>query len=360
MTDSYRQQIQAAIDDAISVVAQEQWFRLAGNMQSVDDRVYAAWSVQKSFESLGRLKQDRGIPDYDEWDALFYLTWYQPEQIHLAYDLLKRFEVNWAIEKKSGWNGDVFGFRNGNVRILDYGCGALAMKFAISLVATDAITKGVRISNICIDSIDRSPAMIRIGQRVWYTFADIIRHRDQDNPICSIIDRTVNNCHINYDTLKESVPDVPCFITAIHCSYTENAKETKSVLAKLTDRYNPVGVFLTNYWSRSDVLFDVSPGEDDQRYELVNMIRKNHNPCFIGELEKTMKWRTTLLDRLLGQEKLLVDKDVDFGLLRNYLRSYVKWNIKKYATLVYIRRDVEVCPFNPIQVLPKSIDDLPF
>ena len=29
-----------------------------------------------------------GMPDYDEWDALFY-HWYQPSQINLAYSIIK-------------------------------------------------------------------------------------------------------------------------------------------------------------------------------------------------------------------------------------------------------------------------------
>ena len=40
------------------------------------DRIRAAQSIEQSLKSLGRL-QNGEMPDYDKWDPLMYVTWYQ-------------------------------------------------------------------------------------------------------------------------------------------------------------------------------------------------------------------------------------------------------------------------------------------
>ena len=76
--------VRSALDRAIAEVAEAEYGRLAHGVP-LDTQ---AKRVDAALQSLGRLKQGTP-PDYDsEWVVLFYVTWYQPRQVHLAYATL--------------------------------------------------------------------------------------------------------------------------------------------------------------------------------------------------------------------------------------------------------------------------------
>ena len=67
------------LEGAILEVAKSEYARLSAGLAPHQ----VATRVGDALESLGGLR--RGVaPAYDEWDALFYLTWYQPRQINLT------------------------------------------------------------------------------------------------------------------------------------------------------------------------------------------------------------------------------------------------------------------------------------
>lgn len=77
--------VREVLDRAISEVAEAEYSRLTEGMSL---KVQTE-SVDAALKSLMMLQ--KGIsPKYSsEWIALFYLTWYQPRQIHLAYATLR-------------------------------------------------------------------------------------------------------------------------------------------------------------------------------------------------------------------------------------------------------------------------------
>ena len=84
-------------------------------------------------------------------DCPFYLTWYQPKQIQLAHSLIMEWNTNSLLINNSQ-----------NLHVIDFGCRALAMKFAIAWAVTEALENREQISYVTVDSYDANPSMIRL------------------------------------------------------------------------------------------------------------------------------------------------------------------------------------------------------
>ena len=140
-----KEAIGIAMADAIVAVAQEEWSRLAGDNLDTHGYLYVARSIEKSLRSMQSL-QSGGMPTYNEWDTLLYGTWYQPKQINLVYSTLLALRGGWTIGGQPWWDGDIFEIADGDVHVIDFGCGALATQFATTLAASDSLGRGVNVS----------------------------------------------------------------------------------------------------------------------------------------------------------------------------------------------------------------------
>ena len=339
MNDNDRQNIEIAIDDAIETVACNEFKRLVSGLRShdMDDLIYLVGSIQKSLRALKDLERGR-LPDYNDWDSVFYLSWYQPGQINLANNLLNRIH---GCAKAV----DVFGLCNGKTHFIDYGCGSLAMMFALSIHAADFIAQDRTPYDVEIDCIDISPAMMRLGQKTWNKFLDIMNKRHQDHPICVFLENVDFHSHLRVTTLTKQSSDTPSYLSAFHCAYEDNVDHVNFDLSFLIREYNPMGVFLTTNWKKEEVLNRVSPINDYDCYKSMSL--EVTPPLFSGELIKTTKLRQKLSSRV---QELLSDCDVtgiELPFLRNFLDPPVTWNYPQYVDQVYIRQD-------------DSDDDLPF
>ena len=73
-------------DEAIATVAEQEFNRLR---RITTDNAQVAENVKAALDSLVNLQY--GVePEYNEWEALFYVTWYQPYQINLALTVLQK------------------------------------------------------------------------------------------------------------------------------------------------------------------------------------------------------------------------------------------------------------------------------
>lgn len=142
----------AVLDQAIAEVAAREFSLLSEGMTKEE------WSskVHQSLNSLGGLQQS-SPPDYnDPWIALFYMTWYQPGQIHLVRSLIEE-------QRKARGSGRLLEDDRQLLHIIDFGCGALAMRFGLVLALAEALERGEDITEIHIDSIDPNTAMVQMG-----------------------------------------------------------------------------------------------------------------------------------------------------------------------------------------------------
>ncbi len=202
--DAGTQAIARALDASIADVAAKEFHRISRGMSDQE----IATATTHALDSLGRLQTGQRIPNYGEWDALFYLTWYQPRQINLAYTVARRIpkDQNPLLEGR------------GNLQVVDFGCGALAMQFGLALMAADTLENRGSYPRMAIVSTDSRDEMPRIGRQMWCRFVeeiddarkypelDALRHV---SPAIDFVDQT------NLDATR--------WLTALHVAYKGNS-----------------------------------------------------------------------------------------------------------------------------------------
>ena len=300
-----RYYIADALDKAIATVAEQEFNRLTRDLTNEQIAV----KVVGSLRSLDRLRVGK-IPNYDEWDALFY-HWYQPSHISLAYNTIKLA------------NG-----LSDQLHFVDFGCGALAMQFGVFLAAADAIERGQSITEIKIDSIDTSQAMIDVGQKIW----EQLKREVGGNPSLSYLDRA-------YEVIKPKPPIIEekgdieqigstqssnVLISAIHAIYDDNKNAVQQSLKLLVDRLNPDVCFASTHIKSKPLLSEVWSFADD-RYDVIS--HDDVQPSFVGELEVITQWRRKLYSKLLYINRIL-----------DYLDNPVTWAWASPTVCIYNRR----------------------
>ena len=300
-----RYYIADALDKAITTVAEQEFDRLTKglNNEQIAEKIVGA------LQSLKRL-QEGNIPNYDEWDALFY-HWYQPSHISLAYNTIKLA------------NG-----LSDQLHFVDFGCGALAMQFGVFLAAADAIERGQSITEIKIDSIDTSQAMVSIGQKIW----EQLKREVGRNPSLSYLDRAyevIQPIHLiiqEIGTIErvEFARNSSVWVSAIHAVYDDNKNVLQQSLKLLVDRFKPDVCFASTHILSKPLLSEVWSFADD-RYDVIS--HDDVQPSFVDELAEITQWRRELNSNLPQIDPILW-----------YLDSPVTWKWADSTFCIYTRR----------------------
>ena len=72
-------------------------------------------------------------------------------------------------------NGELIGKDSRNLHVVDFGCGVLAMRFAIAWASAEAIEDGQKNESIRVISFDPGIAMVKLGVKLWKEFLLQIR-----------------------------------------------------------------------------------------------------------------------------------------------------------------------------------------
>lgn len=264
--------------------------------------------------------------------ASFYSVWHHPKQVNFAYSALR------ALREHKVKGGDIFGIANGRAHFVDFGCGALAMQFAVAMAAADSISRGRELREIRIDSYDPSREMVRIGQYIWIKFVRLMKLHYPKHPICEAFDLIQWKTHAELDTLPEAT-DAACFLSAIHAVYETTKIRVKDDLESLVSKYAPVGFLFTADATRRNLLSDASPIAGRARYAKVSApIPKAR---FAGELGALTKRMRSLCDRLLNERELPPGMGgVDREFVRNSLYKPITWQYPNPAIAFYRRKDI--------------------
>ena len=96
-------------------------------------------------------------PDYnDELVPAVYAVAYQLQHINLTYSLIN--DLMFAERSKKSVLAPT-----GNLQVVDFGAGALAMQFGLALVVAEALESGENVEAVHVDSIDPSEEMLMFG-----------------------------------------------------------------------------------------------------------------------------------------------------------------------------------------------------
>ena len=311
--------VQNALDRAIAKAAKDEFNRLRKKLS----RFEIAQQVEAALNSLNGLSRG-DMPEYNAWDALFYVTWYQPSQINLAYSIITEMQDQGvALDDK--------------LHIVDFGCGALAMQFAVALAIADALRQGQSVSKIGIDLIDGSEHMIRLGKKIWRQFKIEVDKESSLSRLaeaCEIIKHRRNTP----DSVKRQEWANNCWISAIHAVYRQNKGVVKQELSTLVNTLSPNVCCTTTHnhkegrnllselWTPNSKLYN---SDWEQTWKT--------KPHFSGNLSRITKWRATLCERVLRQPV----SGIDDNLIRNFLSNSkypVTWQWRDAAILTHTRR----------------------
>lgn len=335
------QPILNAVDIAIATAADKEFKRLRRETLKTGSHVDVVESVADSLESLAKLANSDDMPDYDnEWVALFYPAWYQPKQINIVCSVLQALRDNGAATGGVKWrDGDIFGVGDGRAHFIDFGCGSLAMQFAVAITAADSISRGRALREIRIDSYDPHPQMIRVGQNIWREFVRRMKIHHPRHPICKVFDLIQWETHAKLDALPKAM-DAPRFLSAIHAVYKDTKDEVKTALESLVAKYDPVGFLFTTQANSTnwDILRSASPIREGDTYGKIPV--PSPKARFDGELDALTEWRKSLCASLLDERKLQSPAGINIGIIKGFLDNDVEWWYPNPAVLLYTRKDL--------------------
>ena len=243
------------------------------------------------------------MPDYNPWVALFYSLWYQAGHVNLAYTLtqLIPFEDNPLSDSSD------------RLKVVDFGCGELAMQFGLALAATDALEKHRRVPQITVFSEDGSDPMREVGWNIWHHFLENTKQYPELSPLREV-------CR-SMEFVLGGDSDSTCWLTAMHVAYKDNAPEVKDALDERIREHRPVLVLVTAHPRNTQWTY--SP--ESHEYRDISDVFSGSKFVLDGEFESTSKLRSDLCHKhILNMLDFLGDDDYWF--VRNYLTKYpTRW-----------------------------------
>ena len=278
------------LDKAIVTVAEQEFDRLRS---AASDDAQVAENAAEAVKSLALMQYGRQ-PAFNEWDALFYITDYQPGQINFALQVLEGL----IREPSEGLGRDV------PLHIIDVGCGAIAVQFAAAMLATSYQVDG---AEIVVKGIDTRTSMKNIGAILWNQFRALVDQCPELSELSHACGALTKRAEV-YDSyasfcraeVSPSHADArpECWLASLNPVFEANIDEIAVALQSVHERYSP-NVTLAACFELKLVIDRYFSGADLQS----KGPRKEELP-FRGKLPKTSKWRTELvaeLSRLLQQ-----------------------------------------------------------
>ena len=287
-----KQEIVNALDKAITSTAKDKYNHLTQGKTLFE----CAFEVGKALKALGDLGSGKQ-PDYqDEWIVLFYLTWYQGAHINLAREVVHRL-FSCSADKKSP------------IQIIDLGCGALAVKFALAIYMAETGT----FPDIMVHSIDPSRPMRAVGRKMFKKFRRNVGEDYNLPHLAYACDRILgkSNSGSSYERIEKDInPFSQHWLISMHTVYESNQHYIKESIRKIFEDYYPKQTIITSHSNKLDLVKSVAGGYRGD----------SEIPWFkYQELDKITKWRKTLYNRL---ENCFNGEYGD--LASNFLRGKVK------------------------------------
>lgn len=311
MNSRTRNDVANALDVSIADVAAGEFDRLATPLsdQQIAEQILMAL---RAFEGL----QSNKMPDYGPWDALFYLTWYQPSQINLAYTLARMIPA--------GNNPLLTG--EGNLQVADFGCGALAMQFGLALAATRTISAHGVCPEITVESKDSSDSMVSLGRETWRRFVQEIG----DTYKYPQLEDLRQACDAIRTKVQTQTPATTRWLTALHVAYEENAGEVGEAMDEVAAQWKPEVILVTARQIAEDWAY--SPRPDAGYSESTVTLEADVVEAVGGSLEATTAFRLGLhysysdkIDRLAKSHR---EESISYFLL-----NQVRWNPTNFESV---------------------------
>ena len=248
------------LDQAVATVADPVFLRLTEGLDD-DAKRHRIGEATKQLDLL----RNGGMPAYDdELVDLFYVVQYQLSHVNLAYSVI-RDAMSWRNLDNRGLTT-----RTSTLHVVDYGCGALAMRFGLILAVADAIERGETIQRVTIDSLDPNVPLVQNGVAIWNSFVGLIRnnnspHLDAIKAAMATMPALYPDVHVRVPLKAiQRMPDTDVWLSALHVIYdgpTGNEQDVRDNMGYLTDLLEPDVGYLTFHFRKRDAALRASPFE---------------------------------------------------------------------------------------------------
>ena len=275
-------------------------------------------------EIFGTLRSLEGLqsgemPEYDEWDALFYVLWYQPEHINLAYTLAqRRLEQDQASIQQSG-----------GLEVSDFGYGALALQFGFALATAATLEADQYPPALTVTSSDANQPMLLLGRKLWDKFIREITIGGY--PSLARVQRacgalrfalpsgwTETPACVHYSSLSKhaSILKNNRWLTALHVAYEDFHIEVTRELNDRVSKEKPSQILVT----AQPEAFRWAFVPDETTYSRSKDNLRENDLAFEGEFQKTSEFRKQLfVDHVENIPNALSEDSMAF--VSNYLTS---------------------------------------
>ena len=216
-----------ALDASIADVAQTWLEELNGQFGSGE----IAQRTNDSLQALEALRFGE-MPQYDDFDALFYAVWYQPAHINLAYTVARKVLRAHDHDPAKGVSLDAH----------DFGAGELAGQFGLALAAAELLHDFDIALTLAMSSDDSSESMKEFGRRLWSRFRQEIEDEERYPELAKL--RIV--CNDMKYRIGESVPTAR-WLMALHVAYEANRAVVANALNTHVDKLNPLVVIVSSH-----------------------------------------------------------------------------------------------------------------
>ena len=270
-------------------IREEAWLSFTRLRQGRSETEVAG-KVKTALEQLEGL-QSGEMPDYhDPWVALFYVLWYQPPQINLAYSAIRPF----VGDEQERW------------QFVDFGAGALAAQFGVAL----ALAERGQLATV-VQSIEPSDAMFELGDAIWRRFVDVLDD-GQLRRTCRTI--TAERCSVDEIGRVKAARRA---LLAIHAVYREKRESVADDMKTLRKELKPhLGVVSTH--RMNDCLArGISPFKKVKEPEI--------EPVFSGNLQAITALR----------KRIWISIGEPTGIAQDYLNGRVSWEWRAATVLIY-------------------------
>ena len=236
-----------ALDRAIAKVVKKEFKRLC---RKLPPDVTPGSRLGPATRALRAGKQ----PEYDEWEALYYMVRFFPRQVNLAYSILR-------AKYPEGITSPF--------RLVDVGCGPLAAQFAVAVLAAEGVAApsgsgASKKPDVAVAGVDPSSAMRSLGRKVWCAWqreagcarvAALSASMDALSESSGTFSSLPDLKRAKWLQVSLSITDVPeetdCWLTAFHAVYGGNLRSVTLTIEELCDLCEKWGcdpriVFTTN------------------------------------------------------------------------------------------------------------------
>lgn len=272
------------LDEAIVSVAEQEFNRLRS---TANNDAQVAENTTEAVKSLALMQYGRE-PAFNEWDALFYITAYQPSHINFVLQVLEGL----IQETPDGLTGRL------PLHIIDVGCGALGVQFAMAILAAACNVDG---ANIVVNGIDTRPAMKAIGTTLWKQFRVLVDQSPKLSALSHACDGLTTRAEV-YDsyasfcraatTPKHADTPPECWFVSLDPVFESNRDEINGALQTLHEKYCANVRLAACFELKFVIDHCVSSGGLQSKGP-----RKDELP-FQGKLPITSKWRAELVAEL--------------------------------------------------------------